>query len=270
MKLKNKVAIVTGGGGGLGREIALALAREGAHLALVDVNWRNACGVAREVRNAGRKALPVQANVSKERQVMRAVERTLAEFGRTDILVNNAGIGFGAHPGWGPVKDLSLENWQEVVDTNLTGTFLCSRAVLATMITQGSGVIINISGMGSLAKANFGAYCASKSGVDTLTRVMAIELASSGIRVNALSPGALTATPPVLAVAHSDSGFMLRPPVIRDSIVYLASDDSVGVTGQLLSALQWNEEHGIDNAPFRMARTTPVPQASLPVRAGLE
>ncbi len=235
---------MTGGGGGLGREIALAFAGEGAKLVLADINWRNAGMVSREVRNLKSDALPLRIDITKEPDVRRLVAKTLERFGRIDILVNNAGVGFGADGCRVPVKDLTLKNWQTVLNINLTGAFLCSRAVVDTMTKQNKGVIINISsGMGKKGIANYAAYSASKFGLEGLTQVLALELAPFNIRVNALAPGGMLATPPVLARYTGDREALLQPSVIRDAIVYLASDDAKAIAGQSLSALQWNEEH---------------------------
>ncbi len=257
MKLKDKVAIVTGGGGGLGREIALAFAGAGASVALADVNLENARAVAKEVKELNSRALPLRVDIARESEVKDMAARTLRAFGKIDILVNNAGVGFGSHSGWGLVRELTLKNWEMVLKINLTGTFLCSKIVGETMVGQKNGCIINISsGMGKKGLATFGAYTASKFGIEGLTQVLALELAQFNIRANTLAPGGLMATPPVLSESHTNMEIILRPSVIREAIVWLASDEAAAVNGQALTATRWNEEHGIDNTPFKVQRVT--------------
>ncbi len=251
MKLQGKVAIVTGAGGGLGYEIALALASEGARLVLVDINWLNARKTAQAVKDQGGTAMVLRADITRERDVQRLTQRALDRFGAIDILVNNAGIGFGRGDGWGAVKDLTAKEWRHVLEVNLTGAFLCSKGVIPAMTGQKSGSIINISsGMGKKGNANFAAYSASKFGIEALTQVLAQELAADGVRVNALAPGDRLATPPVLARVGDARG-ITHPSVIRSAIVYLASGDSASVSGQSVSAMTWNAEHGIDNSQFK-------------------
>ncbi len=240
MKLKDKVAIVTGAGRGLGKEIACALAEAGADAVLVARTHDEIKAVGTEVTNLGRKALVVPADVSAEKQVNQMVQKAIAQFGRVDILVNNAG---------GPLKsyrtrvlDLTLSDWQAVFDVNVFGTFLCCQAVLPHMMKQKGGVIINISsGMGQRGHAGNTAYSASKFAVEGLSQAMALEFSPWGIRVNTLSPGGLTATPGMIR-QHPDLPVdrMLDPKIIRGVVVYLASDDSTGVTGQSFTATTWN------------------------------
>ncbi|MBI2935036.1 MAG: SDR family oxidoreductase [Chloroflexi bacterium] len=255
MKLDNKVAIITGAGGGLGREIALAFAGAGASLVLADINVPGARAVAAEVRGLKARALPLRVDITRERGVHSMVERALRHFGKIDILVNNAGVGFGSHSGWGAVRDLTVKNWENVLRINLTGAFICSKLVAEAMVRQKSGVIINISsGMGKKGLATFSAYTASKFGLEGLTQVLALELAAFNIRCNTLAPGGLMATPPVLAESHTSMPVILKPSVIREAIVWLASDEAAGINGQALTATVWNEQHGIDNAQFKIVR----------------
>ncbi|NJN61736.1 MAG: 3-oxoacyl-[acyl-carrier-protein] reductase [Coleofasciculaceae cyanobacterium RL_1_1] len=185
-QLKDKVAIVTGGSRGIGRATAIALAASGASVA---VNYASSSGAADEVVAAieamGGKAIAVKADVSKEDEVETLVKTTKTEFGRIDVLVNNAGI----------TRDtlllrMKLADWQAVIDLNLTGVFLCTRAVSKIMLKQKSGRIINIASvagqMGNPGQAN---YSAAKAGVIGLTKTVAKELAPRGVTVNAVAPG---------------------------------------------------------------------------------
>lgn len=245
-KLKGKVAIVTGAAQGLGREFALAFAYEGAKIVLADIRVPQMELVAGEIKDLGSRALAVRTEVSSEEQVNNLVQKTLEELGKIDVLVNNAGIGFqGDSPARGSIKDLSLRHWQAVLGVNLTGTFLCCKAVIKSMIARKEGSIINLSG--AKGQANLGAYCVSKSGIEELTQVLAAELKGFNIRVNALSPGGRVATPGRITGGDIPPN-TLRPEVIRAPAIYLASDDSIRITGQVINALEWNEKHGLGGA----------------------
>ena len=184
-RLDDQVAIVTGGGTGIGKAIALLFARAGAHVVVGSRKLEPLEQVARAVRDLGRKSLAVQVDVRNPEQVDQLVARTVEAFGRLDILVNNAGASFQA-----PVENISPNGWNAVVGTNLTGVFLCCRAAGARMIEQKKGVILNISSIageyGSTAMAH---YAAAKAGVNNFTRTLALAWAQHGIRVNALAPG---------------------------------------------------------------------------------
>jgi NAD(P)-dependent dehydrogenase (short-subunit alcohol dehydrogenase family) len=188
MELKEKIAIVTGGGFGIGREIALAYARAGASVVLAARTQNLLDSTRSEIEAFGGSALAVPTDVSKESDCMRMVERTLAAFKRLDIIVNNAGIA-------GPTKrvtEMSLAEWQEVLDINLTGAWLASRAAIPAMLQQGSGNILMISsGAGRRGYPLRTPYAASKWGMIGLTQTLAGELGTSGIRVNCICPGAI-------------------------------------------------------------------------------
>ena len=186
MKLQNQTAIVTGGGRGIGREIALALAREGANLVLAARDKQALDSVAGEINQLDHRAVVLQTDVSNESQVAALADFARKEFQRIDILVNNAGV-VGPTT---PIAKLSKEDWDHVLDVNLTGAFLCSRAVIPQMTSQGSGSIINIASIaGKLAYALRGPYAASKWGMLGLSRTLAQELGPHNIRVNAICPG---------------------------------------------------------------------------------
>lgn len=187
MLLENKVAIVTGAGQGIGKAIAEIFAREGADVILSDINLEKAEEAARSIaQETGRKTLALQMDVFRKKDVKRMVETTVAKFGRIDILVNNAGILKHSL-----IVDMSEEDWDAVFAVNAKGTFLCSQAVARQMIKQRSGKIINISSLsGKKPTLKEGAYCASKSAIIGLTRVLALELGMYGINANAICPGA--------------------------------------------------------------------------------
>jgi NAD(P)-dependent dehydrogenase (short-subunit alcohol dehydrogenase family) len=243
MRLKGKVALITGASRGIGSGIALKFAEEGAD---VVVNYYNdgdaADSVAEEIRNLGGKALTIKADVSKSMAVSGMVQKVLDTFGKIDILVNNAGIFIG-----GGIADLKEEIWDRVMAVNLKGVFLCCQAVGKYMIANKvRGSIINIASIsGRLPELNGNAYSPSKAGVISLSALLAVEWARYGIRVNALSPGPVM-TPlqkeiystPALLNARNRGIPMNRhgePEEIGKAAVFLASADSSYVTGENLS-----------------------------------
>ena len=189
--LKGKVAVVTGGSRGIGQAIALTFAEAGADVVVSsrDKKPPELEKVADQVRSLGRRALAVPAHVGKKDEVERLVGKTLDEFGRIDILVNNA----GANPVLSPMVELGEEAFDKVLEVNLKGAFLVSKAVGRAMIRQGGGRIINISSISGLrARADgTGAYCISKAALNMMTQVMARELAPHNILVNAIAPGSI-------------------------------------------------------------------------------
>jgi NAD(P)-dependent dehydrogenase (short-subunit alcohol dehydrogenase family) len=240
MKLENKVAIVTGAGQGIGRAIALCFAQEGAHIAIPDINLDGAEAVAREVEALGRKAFAKKADVAVSTQVKAFVKEAVSRFDKIDILVNNAGTGI--------IKsffELSDEEWDTVLKTNLYGCFYCSRAVAKHMIARREGKIVNIASISGLTgSARRGAYGASKGGIITFTKIMAVELAKHGINVNALTPGPVT-TP--LLISRLDESQLKdycrdipfkrlgETEEIADAALFLCSSDSKYITGHILA-----------------------------------
>lgn len=189
-QLNGQVIVVTGASQGIGRAIALACAQKGARVVVVARTEARVNAVADEIRAQGGIALALPTDVTDETQVTRMVERTLEQYGRIDGLVNSAGVAPLA-----PITQTSLEMWQRTMSVNVTGTFLCCRAVWTPMARQGGGSILNISsGSGKRAHAEWSAYCTSKYAVMGLTESLALEGYPLGIRVNALCPGP-TATP---------------------------------------------------------------------------
>ena len=189
MRLAGKVAVVTGGGSGIGRGIVLCMAREGADVAIPDIQEGNAQGVAKEVQALGRKALALRCDVTRGADVKATLDRIRKEMGQLDVLVNNAGM---ASPPGMPFTNNSEEDWDRTYAVNLKSVFLCCREVAPYFIEKKAGRIINIASIaGPLAAPTMPPYSVAKGGVITLTRVMAKELAAHGVTVNAICPGVL-------------------------------------------------------------------------------
>ncbi len=252
MKLKDRVAIVTGAGRegkGIGRAIAQALATEGARVAVASRTEANAAAVAREICEAGGQAIAIACDVTDASAIEAMVARVLGEWGRLDVLVNNAGITRD-----NLVLRMKEDDWDAVLDTNLKGAFLCSRAVLKPMLRQKGGRIINISSIrgvtGAPGQAN---YAAAKAGIFGLTKSLAQEVASRGILVNSVAPGFIeTAMTDGLADEVKKSFFenipLQRygsPEEIARVVVFLAGDDATYITGQVI-----NVDGGLNMLPF--------------------
>ena len=241
MLLKDRVAIVTGAGVGIGRALALGFAGEGAHVVINDIQDEGgAKEVITDIKNRGRKALYMQGDVALDEDVKRIVSATLGTFGRIDILVNNAGLRTIAYLGVEncPVVDLAVKDWDRMIAVNLRGPFLMSKAALPQMIRQKQGSIINISsGAGRQGVPGKSAYCASKHGLEGFTKALAGEVEDFNICVNALAPGGRVDT---------DGRGGLPVEVIVPAAIFLASDDSQGMTGESIIATEWNKKRGID------------------------
>ena len=239
MRLKDKVALVTGGASGIGRATAELFAREGARVALADYS-ADGRDTVQAVKNSGGEAIFVPVDVSDSGQVAKMVEAALQAYKRIDILFNGAGILY-----YGTVLETDEQAWNRVISINLTGTYLCCRAVVPHMIRQGGGSIINVaSTVGAHdACANAVAYVTSKGGVTLFTKALAIDHAGQGVRVNALVPGATDTpmirkalTPEALeALASSQPmGRLGRPEELAKAVLFLASDDASFVTGSAM------------------------------------
>jgi NAD(P)-dependent dehydrogenase (short-subunit alcohol dehydrogenase family) len=233
MKLKDKVAVITGGGRGIGKAIAQAYAREGAKLALCARTGAELDQTVKELRALGSEVEGWNCDVSLEEPVRDFIAGVQKKFGRVDILVNNAGV--MTRPA--PMIELDVKKWDYTIAVNLRGPFLITQAVLPIMMKQGAGSIINVSSMiGRGAYANFLAYATSKWGLEGFTQTLAAEVRSSNIRANSVEPG---------VVATKLTGFSgSKPESVTDVFVYLASDESNGVTGRMLSSSGWNREVG--------------------------
>ena len=239
MKLKDKVALITGSSRGIGKAIALRFARDGAKII---VNYFNsetkANELVEEIKRIGSDAIAIKCDVSQEKDVKNMIEKSVKKFGKIDILINNAGIVYDV-----PLFKKTLEQWRRTLDTNLIGVFLCSKYASEHMLKQGSGVIVNISSTNGI---NTGCpesadYDASKSGVISLTRNLALELAPK-IRVNSIAPGWIDTDmnknlPKDFVKQEKEKIFVKRfgkPEEIAAVALFLASDDASFVTGSTI------------------------------------
>jgi meso-butanediol dehydrogenase/(S,S)-butanediol dehydrogenase/diacetyl reductase len=243
MRLKDKVAVVTGSGSGIGEATAKRLAAEGAAVVVVDLNQEGANRVADEIRKAGGKADALHANVGNPQELENMVRFATDKFGRLDILHNNA-----IRLYTGRVGEMSLEHWRKAVDIGLTAYWYATRCALQVMVAQRKGAIINTGSVSGLAgDYGLGAYNAIKAGVINLTRATAIEYARKGIRCNAVCPGAIL-TPPILKSRHAlpelakqteaaiPMGRYGEPIEIANVVLFLASDEASYVNGTCIVA----------------------------------
>jgi len=239
MELKDLVTVVTGGGRGIGKAIAEEFFREGAWLAIWDINLPLAKSVAASLDSSGQKTMATKVDITHEQEVAEATSEVIKRFQRIDVLVNNAGI--SRHK---PIEEMTLEIFESVMKVNLTGTFLCCRAVTPIMKRQGRGKMINIASLGGrTGRPGVGVnYAASKAGVIGLTQTLARELGPSGIYVNAIAPGPIlteqTKQYPAEVFATWNVGRAIQkdglPEDVADAAIFLASGRSDWVTGVTL------------------------------------
>ena len=249
MRLENRVALVTGSAKGIGKAIAIALAREGCDIVINDVDTGPMDSVAQEIKKMGRRSIAIVADVSNRQQVNDMVERCVKTLGRIDILVNNAGGSMGT-PTMLPAKittDVTEDHWDLVVDTNLKGTFLCTQAALRYMKERKSGKIVNISSVGARMGDAAGSphYCAAKAGVLGLMKHVAKEVGRYGINVNSVCPGFIVSGPRIERLwqerretGKADQilgqialGRTGRVEEVASVVVFLCSDEASYVTG---------------------------------------
>ncbi|OGR89790.1 MAG: hypothetical protein A3J74_09740 [Elusimicrobia bacterium RIFCSPHIGHO2_02_FULL_57_9] len=242
MKLEGKVALITGGGSGIGKAAALALVREGAKVALFGRRAEPLRATAEEIRKSGGEASPITGSVANDKDVINAVDKTVEIYGKIDILINNAGVGLV-----GPLlHQTTNDDWKLIVGTNLEGAYRVTRAVIPHFLHNNGGVIVNVSstaGMIGLPGASL--YCISKAGMIHFTKTVALEYAKQGIRANCVCPAAVDTD--FLAPLISDEkakewlysihpmGRIGKPEEVAKAILYLVSDDTAWVTGSVLT-----------------------------------
>ena len=235
MILKDRIAIVTGGGQGIGRAICGIFAEEGASVVVADIDESSARETARQLNRSGHKASAVRADVSVGAEIDALVDGTLRDLGRVDILVNNAGLAV-----FRSVEECTVEEWDRVMAVNLKGPFLLAKAVLPAMKAQQAGAMINLASVaGKTGGVVSGApYSVSKAGIECLTKSLARELAPHGVRVNAIAPGIIDTA----LTAHHDQSFVDAIPLggkgeprdVAEAALFLASDRSKHITGEIL------------------------------------
>jgi 3-oxoacyl-[acyl-carrier protein] reductase len=238
MSLNGKIALVTGAAQGIGRDIALALAADGADVAICDVNLEAAQKTAGDIEAKGRKSLPLKANVAASAEVTSMIDQVVEKFGRIDILVNNAGITRD-----GLILRMKDEDWDLVLDINLKGSFLCTKAALKYMSKQRGGTIINIASIvGAMGNAGQANYVASKAGLIGLTKTIAREYANRGVTANAVAPGfidtamtqALSDTVKQELAKQIPLGKLGTPEDVANAVRFLASPWASYITGQVI------------------------------------
>lgn len=240
MRLRGKVAVITGGAQGIGRAIALGLGREGAKVVIADLQADKAKSVAAELQALETEAFAVEVNVASESSVKQLASETFSRFGRVDVLVNDAGIYLKA-----PVVEITEENWDRTINVNLGGNFFCCRAFIPSMREQKSGRIVSVaSGIAHYGAKEFAPYAASKAAIIGFVKSLAREVGHDGITVNALCPGAANTAMPrthrseeelMQRLRSNPLGHVLEPEDFVGPVVFLASDAASYITGQSIN-----------------------------------
>lgn len=245
MSLKDKVALITGAGNGIGQAAAVRFARDGAKVVLADVDGEGLEATCQQITGAGGQAITVVGSVISKEDVQRFVDAALREWGRLDILINNAGVtrdGLTTRVKDGQISLLSEEQWDTVLDINLKGTFLCAQTAVVPMMEQKYGRIVNTSSVAALGNVGQANYAASKAGVIGLTRTLALEWARYNIAVNCIAPGGVKTRMTAAIPEKVMEGLlekipykrMAEPEEIAAVHAFLASDEASYVTGQCI------------------------------------
>ena len=232
--LEGKVAMITGASQGLGRALAVAYAKEGTQIVINSRQEESIRPVAEEAESTGAEVLALAADVSRSADVERLVGAATQRFGRVDVLVNNAGV-------LGPrvaIVEYPEDEWRQVIDANLTGPFLVSKAVIQHM-PEGGSIVNVVSGVSIEGRPEWGAYAVSKFGVEGLTQILAAEVEERGIRVNAVDPGGMRTEMRAAAYPEEDPMTRITPEENTEVFLYLASDESKGITGNRFKAQEF-------------------------------
>jgi len=248
LRLKEKVAIITGSASGLGKTFALTFAREGAAIVVIDINQETIDKTVNEIKALGNKCIGFVCDISKQTQVEDTVKKVIEEWGKIDVLVNNAG---GALHTKAKFEEVTEKDWDIVMNVNLKGAFFCCKAVVPYMIKQGRGRIVNISALAGRASASLAGiqYTSAKAGIGGLTRHLAKEMGKYNIYVNAVAPGITTSGPRVEALWNAKSeeekakvlnsiplGRLGKPEDVANVVLFLASDEASYITGATIDS----------------------------------
>jgi len=247
LQLRDKVAVVTGGGRGIGEAISMAFAKEGAHVAVTDIEDDTAQAVSEKIKALGSKAFAIRSDVSNRDEVVSLMDSVVKEFGRIDILINNAGISPKKEGGAILTWEIEPEEWDMVMGVNLEGALFCSQQAVKYMLPQKRGAIVNIASLAGKAPREpmpTGAhYNISKAGIINLTQKLANELAPHGIRVNAVAPGRIATPMAKLASGPANQAMLDRTPMgrfgtpeeVANLVLFLASEAASYITGETVN-----------------------------------